>query len=71
MKYKITFTDGDTKVIEAEECRQSGGGLFKKHQWYDFGREVCDSLIDNRDTYFKAKYRVNIDRVVSVEAASE
>ena len=71
MKYKVTFSNGTTETIEAEECRQSGGGWFKKPQWYDFGCiRIRDDAIDNRDLVFYIEKRINIDQVLSVEAKS-
>jgi len=68
MKYKVTYTDGNSEIIKAEECRQSGGGIFKKPQWFDFGTEkIKDNAIDVRDTVFYIHKRVNINTVRSIE----
>ena len=72
MRYKITRIDGTTEIIEAEACRTSGGGLFKKPQWYDFGSiELKPNAIDNRELVFYIDYRLNIDQVLSVESMKE
>ena len=68
MKYKVTFTNGTTETIETEECRQSGGGWFKRPQWYDFGRiRIRDNAVDNRDLVFYVERRLNIEHVRSIE----
>ena len=72
MEYKITLTDGSIEIVEAEECRTSGGGIFKKDLWYDFGEyRLKPSALSVGDTYFAVSRRFNIDHVGSVEVKED